>query len=409
MEKVLAGIIISSKKVLIISQYFWPEDFRSNELASNLKNLGYIVEVLTSTPQYPNKELFLDFYTNSNSFNDFDGLKVYRCFQFSRGKSKFSLVLNYLSFVFFCTFYILRNLKNKEYDFILSVQLSPISSSIPSIVASKIFRAPLYLWILDLWPDSLNFAGIETKGMVYRFIDLLSKKIYKSADLLLIGSKGFKKRLLEMEMDEKKIFYFPQWVEDTYLESKETDLDIKNAITKIMSQFKGKTVFLFAGNIGEAQDFPSVLKSFKLASSKEDMRFIILGDGRYKVKLDNLIKDYELCNVVHTLGRFDKDYMPSFYNSADYLLLSLSDSPGGRITLPGKMQTYMNAGKPILAMINGEAAELIAEANCGFAVNSGNTQGFALLLQKCNSLSQESRKELGKNGKRFAKYNFSVE
>ncbi len=299
-------------------------------------------------------------------------------------------------------------LRKSKFDLIFSVQLSPVFSSIPAIFASRYFKKPLFLWILDLWPDSLRLAEINSEGGLYSIVNFISQKIYKSADLLLISSKGFKDKLLKMSLDANKIIYFPQWVEGLYVNGHVNDEKKEKYVSNLMSKYINKNIFMFAGNIGEAQDFASIVEGISRSSVRHDINFMIIGEGRYKSELEKLIRDYNLHDTVHLLGRYESEFMPFFYNYADFLVLSLSDSPISRLTFPGKMQTYMNAGKPILAMIEGETSQIISESSCGFVADFGDASHFSALLEECCFLNKDDRRLLGENGKRYANENFSL-
>jgi glycosyltransferase involved in cell wall biosynthesis len=398
------------KTILVVSQYFWPEDFRVNELVIGLKENGYNVEVLTGRPNYPSGITFKDFKENPKQFSAYQDIKIHRVWQFSRGKSKLGLLVNYLSFVLTSCLYSLFKLRRNTYDIVFAVQLSPIFSVIPAILCKKIFGIPLHLWVLDIWPDSVASTGINRKGFLYISLDNLCRAIYSSADVLFLSSSGFKKRLIDMKVSGPKFVNLPQWVESIYTHDIEFGRQIDSEVKEILSPWSEKKIFLFAGNIGEAQDFPSILSGFKNSDCLDELVFLILGDGRYKDTVLEKIDSYELPGHVFYLGRYPAEYMPLFYYYADFLVFSLMDVPIFALTLPGKIQSYMSSGTPIIGMVNGEAAAVIKEAKCGFTVPSGDAQGFSNLLNNCCSEPSESMNVLGKNGKEYAdrNYNFGM-
>ena len=408
MEEIL---VLTRGKVLVVTQYFWPEDFRVNELVAGLVKKGYSVDVLTGRPNYPSGKLDKEYKKNPNKFNFFEGAKIYRTMHFLRGNNRFSLILNYLSFLIAGTIYSLF-LSRKKYDAIIAIQLSPIFSVIPAILLKKISGKPLYFWVLDIWPDSISSATKITENKItYKILKSISKKIYSSADVLFLTSKGFEAKLLAMNVTKPKLEYFPQWIESSYLDSSEISSFELDKVKKIFNKFVNKKVFLFAGNIGESQNFSNLLSSFANADNLKDFVFLILGDGRYKEKLSGEIKKLNLSKNVILLGRYPSHYMPTFYKYADVLVFSLTDLPIFKMTLPGKVQSYMSSGKAIIAMIDGESSEIINEANCGFAVGPNDIQGFSKIINRCIALSDDELNELGNNGKNFAlkEFQFSTQ
>ena len=398
---------MTDKKVLVVSQYFWPEDFRVNDLVRGFSDKGYIVEVLTSVPNYPSGIVFPEYKHDPKKFSYYKDIVIHRVPQFSRGKNKLTLAINYLSFVLSACFYCLLKLRKTRYDIVFTVQLSPIFSVIPAILCKFIFQTPLYIWVLDIWPDSLTTANIKTNSFIYKMLEKFCSAIYSSADYLLLSSKGFKKRLIEMQVNKPELVYFPQWVEEVYLHSIEFGGFKDKEVKKIISRWPQKKIFLFAGNIGEAQDFPNVLQSFKNASCIDELVFLIIGDGRYKDSVIELINSYGLSDNVFLLGRYASSYMPFFYHYADVLVFSLSNAPIFELTLPGKVQSYMSSGTPVIGMVNGEAALLIEDANCGFTAGSGEVKEFANLIDDLCIVSKAESNILGDNGKSYALRYFS--
>lgn len=394
-----------NKKILVVSQYFWPEDFRVNELVLGLQADGHIVEVLTSTPNYPSGHTFPEFQKNASEFSSYNGINIHRVKQIPRGKNKLTLALNYISFVISSCLYCIFSLRKNKYDVIFAIQLSPIFSVIPAILCKFLFRIPLHIWVLDIWPDSL-FSSKNYNTYLYKFFNKICCHIYSSADTLLLTSKGFKKRLIAMEVKKPKLLYLPQWVEQAYKNNNEYGSPEDKQIKSLLSKWSDKKVFLFAGNIGEAQDFDNVLLSFKKSSQLDDLVFLIVGDGRYKTKLTQLINEYNLENNVFLLGRYPSKFMPYFYHYSDVLVFSLLDTPIFALTLPGKVQSYMSSGTMIIGMVNGESSAVINEANCGFTCNSGDVNGFSILIDQCLTYSNENLRSIGKNGKEYALRNF---
>ena len=397
------------KTILVVSQYFWPEDFRVNELVIGFQKNGYNVEVLTGRPNYPSGSTFMDFKKNPKKFSVYSDIKIHRVWQFPRGTSILGLLTNYISFVLMSCLYSLFRLRKKKYDVVFGVQLSPVISVISAILCKKMLRVPLHLWVLDIWPDSVASVKISSKNLLYNSLEKLCRAIYSSADILFLSSSGFKKRLLDMKVYGPKMVELPQWVESVYMQDIEFGGEKDCKVRNILSPWSEKKIFLFAGNVGEAQDFSSILSGFKESGCLDELVFLILGDGRYKDTVLEIIRSNELTGCVFYLGRYPSDYMPLFYYYADFLVFSLMDLPIFSLTLPGKIQSYMSSGTPIVGMVNGEAAAVIREAKCGFTVASGDIQGFSKLLNNCCSVSSKNMIMLGKNGKKYAAHNYNFE
>ena len=397
----------NKKKILVVSQYFWPENFRVNELVLGFKEKGFDVEVLTSIPNYPSGRIFKEYKDNPDKFSFFEDIAIHRVPQMPRGNNKFTIAMNYISFVLSSCLYCLFKLRKKDYEYIFGIQLSPIFSIIPAILCKKIFDKKLFVWVLDIWPDSINSVKVNFPNFLYNIIKKISSYIYLSADCLFITSRGFKNRLVELGVNDSKIRYFPQWVEKEYLDEVNLNDSKYHEVDSILSKWSDKKIFIFTGNIGEAQDFKNLLIGFKNAKEINSLAFLIIGDGRYKETLIKLIKELDLSDKVFLLGSFDSHYMKFFYSHADALVFSLSNIPIFNLTLPGKVQSYMSSGKTIIGMVNGESSNVIREAGCGFISNSGNNTDFSRIIDKCCLMSDKDLDQIGKKGRAYANENFS--
>lgn len=382
------------KKVLLITQNFYPEAFKSNDIAFELVNRGYLVDALVGIPNYPQGRYFKGYGVLRKRFEIINGVRIYRVLQIPRGKNnKILLVLNYLSFVFFSTFWILIFSLIKKYDLIFVHGTSPVTQGIPGILLKKLTRTPLFFWVLDLWPESLKSAGGITNKKIISFFNRIVKLVYNNSDKILISSKSFSESILEKGDYITKLVYFPNWAEEIFHESNKSD------VPKLPDGF----IIMFAGNIGEAQDFESVLNAAFLTKDYSHIKWIILGDGRKKEWVNDFIKKNSLEETVLLMGRYPIDYMPSFYSYADAMLVSLKDEEIFNLTVPAKTQSYMAASKAIIAMVNGETASLIKEANCGIVANSGDYENLAKIILEVSYNKKEFAK-LGLNG-----YNYFIE
>ena len=388
-------------KILFVSQYFYPESFKGNDIVFDLIEKGHEVTVLTGKPNYPEGK----FYKGYNFFNKnseyIKGAKVIRSPLFPRRSGKaIPLALNYFSFIFFSFFTTLLRIRG-EFDVVFVQQLSPVTMALPGLWIKKRRGIPLVLWVLDLWPESIIASSNIKSDFIINPIEKLVKRIYNKSDKILVSSKFFKESVLEKCNDKNiSIEYFPNWAEDVFLKTNRTALkDYK------IPEFPAGFNLMFAGNIGEAQDFESILIAAELTKN-EGINWILIGDGRKLDWIKNEIKVKHISNI-YLFGRHPLESMPLFFEKADAMLVSLKDEPIFSLTVPAKIQAYMASGKVILGMLNGEGKELINDSSCGFAVSAGNAQGIADKAKNLKNLRSEEIKEMELNSIKYYERFFS--
>ena len=388
-------------KLLVVTQYFFPEDFRINELVSDFVKRGHEVTVLTGRPNYPEGKIFKEYVKNKQKFNQFSGSNIIRCPIPARGSSKISLILNYFAFIFFGTIYGLHAAKNNKFDNIFVFEPSPITVCLPAIFIKKFFRIPVTFWVLDLWPDTLEAVGIlKRKTFIWKILDRLVKFIYNNCDLILGQSRGFVQEIKKYCSDDADVKFFPNWIEEVYsnpISSKTGLISDDPAILKI----------IFAGNIGEAQDFPTIVSAVKSASKEQKILLYVLGDGRFKENLKSLIQINDLQKNIILLGRYPITDMPTFFHEADALLVSLKSNNILDKTIPGKVQSYLNSNKPVLAVLSGEGASVIQDARSGFVSKPGHADSLASSIKNLAMLSNEERLAMGMSGYAYAQKHFN--
>lgn len=387
-------------KVLIVSQYFWPENFRINDLVKELTQRGHNVSVLTGIPNYPSGKVFEVFQKNPKKFQNYDGVDVYRVPIIARGKSGFRLFFNYLSFVISASCFGPWKLRKNNFDIIFVYEPSPVTVGLPALLIGKIKRVPVIFWALDLWPETLVAVGALKSPILVSLTEMLVRFIYERCALVLGQSHSFVENISNYCSDASKIRYFPCWAEEAFNESDvlpAPEVPIKKDIFTI----------LFAGNIGEAQDLPSVLYAAELLKKNSSIRWIIVGDGRKYEWLKSEVKYRGLENCFILLGRFPLERMPSFYLHADALLVSLKKDPVFSMTIPGKVQSYLMSGIPIIGMLDGEGAKVINESNSGIVCSAGDSNELVSSVIKISKMSVNKRKKLGLNGREYSKNEFS--
>lgn len=388
-------------KILLVTQYFYPENFKSNDLAFELVKRGHSVTVLTGYPNYPEGKFYKGFGLFKKYKESIKGAIVIRAFLFSRGKgSGFRLFLNYFSWAFFASIKVFLLSFTKKFDAIIVHEPSPITQGFPAIVLKKIQKIPIYFWVLDLWPESLVSAGGIKNKLVLRFFFKMVQYVYNQSDKILISSKGFKKSILEKGNYDDKLIYFPNWAEDTI------SLGNKNYPTPILPE--GFNI-VFAGNIGVAQDLENIMKAMLELKEYRDINLILIGNGRSSKFVKKFIKENDLGQNVLLMGKYPIEAMTSFFDKSDCLLVTLKDELIFNLTVPAKVQAYMSASKPIIGMLNGEGSDLIHEANCGFCAPAGDYRKLALNILKLYNTDSQKRLDMGISGFKYYEENFKLE
>lgn len=388
-------------RILIVSQYFWPENFRVNDLADELVARGNSVTVLTGQPNYPGGAVFSDFRADPSPYEYYHGIRLHRVPIIPRGNSKIALVLNYLSFVVTGLLLGPWKLRGQKFDAIFVFQTSPITSAIPALLLRRLKRAPVLLWVLDLWPDTLSAIGVLRSQRMLALVGALVRFIYARCDRILIQSRAFVPRVARFTRDGSKIRYFPGWPELIF-----TNAQPNICPAPELAAWQDEFTILFAGNIGEAQDFPAILDAAEATSDLPGVRWIVLGDGRAREMVEHELDRRSLRDSVILLGRFPIERMPEFFAGADALLVSLKSEPIWALTIPGKVQSYLSAGVPLLAMIDGEGARIVAESGGGLVAPAGDGQLLAARVRELMAMSPEARKKMGMSGRDYGNREF---
>ncbi len=388
--------------VLVVSQYFWPENMRINDLVRDLSEKGHRVTVLTGLPNYPEGKVFSDYQRDPQAFSRYACAEVVRVPLIPRGKRSINLVLNYLSFFTVASTLGAWKLRGREFDAVFVYGVSPIMSAIPAIVIGRLKKAPVFIWILDLWPETLRAVGVLSQPLLLGCVGRVVSWIYNRADYLLLQSHGFfenVQRYCTRKIEPKRLVYFPSWAEDDFS---------SNAHTSSTLLARDPSVFtvLFAGNLGEAQDLPAVIEAAEALIGTVAVRWVIVGGGRMSEWLAGQVKSRGLDNVL-LLGRHPLEEMPGLFACADALLVSLKSNDVFEKTIPGKVQAYLASGKPILGMINGEAAHVIRESGAGLACASGDAAALANITLELASVDVNERVRMGAAGREYYTANYA--
>ena len=386
-------------RILIVSQYFYPEEFKINDLARDLMTRGNQVSVLTGKPNYPKGEYFEGYQYGGEQKEDYYGVEIIRVPLRKRGNGgALNLVRNYWSFVINAKKYIRRN--KMEFDAILCFEVSPITQAYPALYCKKKYGGKVLLWVQDLWPESVTAAGGVNNKFALGILDRMVKRIYEKCDVLLVQSDGFRKSILSKGNFAQKIVFAPNWAEDLYLEKEMIE---KESISALMPNgFK----VMFAGNVGAAQDIESIVNAANETKDIPDIKYIIVGDGRARAKAEEQVKQMGLEETVYFMGRHPMAQMPTFFSFADLMVVSLKDEYIFSLTIPAKTQSYLASGKPIVTMLNGEGSRIVEQAKCGLTAPSGNYKLFAENIKKLYRTDKAELDQMGKNGFEFYKKHF---
>lgn len=379
-------------RILIISQVFWPENFKINDMCANLVDRGHEVTVLTGKPNYPQGKFYQGYSFFSNTRERYNGINIIRVPIIPRGRGNaVRLSLNYLSFAVFGSVYSLF-LKQK-YDFCLVYGVSPILSALPAIVHRTIYKTKMFLWVQDLWPESVDVTGKLRNSFVRLVLLKLVKFIYCHSDEIYISSIYMKESILEKigPYNKGKIHYLPNWAEDIFLSD---NIDRQKYKSLMPDGFK----VMFAGNISYGQDMPSIIKAASILKETSGIKFIVIGDGSERIYLTKKIKELGLENTISYLGSFPLSEMLNFYCHADMMLLTLRNEDIYALTVPSKLQGYLAASKPVAAMINGEAASIVDGAKCGFVVSAEDYVSLASKILEFSKKPSSVLKSAGFNG-----------
>jgi glycosyltransferase involved in cell wall biosynthesis len=388
-------------RLLVVSQYFWPENFRINDLVAELAGRGHQVTVLTGVPNYPDGQVFDAFRRDPSHFNNYEGANVVRVPMLARGSRSLTLALNYLSFALSATFIGAWKLRKQPFDVIFVCQLSPVTVGVPGAFFRWLKKAPMAMWVLDLWPESLRSVGAVKSEFVLSMVERLVRAIYRRCDLILVQSKSFMPLIRKTAGTEKLLVeYLPSWAEGVFGAAN------KDAPAAEVPVCEGCFTVLFAGNLGVAQDFPAVLAAADSLRQRKDIRWVIVGDGRMGSWIRQEIERKGLNDTVHMVGRFPLERMPSFYACADVLLVTLKDGPIFSLTIPGKLQSYLASGIPTLAMLNGEGAEALNASGAGWAVPAGNSVALAEAVRRLAAMPKAERIGMGEKGIEFYRSEF---
>ena len=383
-----------AKRVLLVAQNFYPEFFKSNDIASNLVARGYKVDVLAGIPNYPEGVFYKGYGIFRRRVDDYNGAKVYRVYQIPRGRKPgaMRLSLNYLSFAFCSTFWVLFFLIFKRrYDAIVVHQTSPITQAWPALLLGRLRRTPIYTWVLDIWPDSVMAFMSKPRKIISAPLNWFTNRVYRRSRRILISSPMFRELVNRDHNYDNKIVYYPNWCEDILsMEDRE--------VPKLDDGFR----IMMAGNLSDATGLEGVVEVIKRTRVNSSIKWTFVGGGNREAWLRETIQREGLTDCCSVLGRYPFECMASLYKQADIMFISLKPTTYNHLnaTIPARLQSYIAAGKPIVGMIGEGVTKLVDEINCGRCVEAGDVEGCAkLILQLADNTAQ--LKAWGENARRY--------
>lgn len=380
--------------ILVVSQYFYPEQFRINDICLEWVKRGYKVTVLTGIPNYPQGEYYEGYDLKHRRTEEWHGVKIVRIPLVARGHNSVGMAMNYLSFV--VSGFIWSKLTKIEADVVFNYEVSPMTQALVGVWYAKKRKIPCYLYVTDLWPDNVEIVtGIHNKQFLGA-INCMVNYIYRRCTRIFTSSKSFIKKMIERGVPKEKLTFWPQYAEDfytPYIASKDEAINAKTGIPD-----DGIFNIVFAGNIGYAQGLDVLIDTAKvLEKEKVYVRFNIIGDGRYKKEMTESITADKLDQYFNFIDRQPAEEIPKYMAAGDAALICLTSSEVFAMTIPAKTQSCLACGMPILVSADGEIKDIIEKAKCGFASPSRNANALAENIKTMASLNVNELEVLGNN------------
>lgn len=388
------------KHILVVSQYFFPEQFRINDMCEEWVRRGYKVTVVTGIPNYPAGKFYDGYSFFKKNKENYKGIDIIRLPIIPRGNNSILLVLNYLSFI--VSGFVWKMFTKIKADNVFIFEVSPMTQALPGVWYAKKNKLPCFIYVQDLWPENVEIiTGIKNKkiiGLIGRMVDY----IYKNCSKIFTTSQSFKKAISERQVPTEKIEYWPQYAEEFYRPLGRENINDK--------QLNKTFNIVFAGNIGNAQGLDILPKAAKILKQKIDnvpIRFNIIGDGRYKNALIKMIEESDVRELFNFIDKQPATKIPGFMALNDAAFICLTDSPLFKMTIPAKLQSYMACGISIIASAGGETSKIVREANAGLTAPPGDEEKLAEVIIEMLNKSKDEIEDLGKNAKNYSDLHFS--
>ncbi len=387
-------------RVLLVSQYFWPESFRINDVATGLRDLGHEVCVLTGLPNYPSGSFFEGYGLLGPYRDQFDGIEVRRAPLIPRGNGgSFRLALNFASMAVSMSL-LAPWLARGRFDVMLVYEPSPITIGIPARLIRFIKGLPIVFWVQDLWPQSLFATGAVQSTMALSAVDRLVRWVYRGCDRILVQSRAFAAPIAKQGVSAEKTVYLPNSAEHFYRRLSPSPEDAA------AREFRPGFRVLFAGNVGSAQDFPTIVAAAALLREHRDIQWIIMGDGRMRAWVEAEVQKCGISETFQLLGSRPAIEMPHYFAHADILLATLRRDPIFAYTIPAKIQSYLACGKALIVSLEGEGANIVSEAGAGWVVPPENPEALAEAVLAASRAGKNQLDSMGKSGETYFRAHF---
>jgi len=371
---------MKNNKILIVTECFYPEEFKINDIALSWNDKGYEVDVLTLAPTYPLGEIFSGYKNHFFRKDKYLGINIYRLRAVTGYKKSFiKKILKYINFMFFGS--VAAIFLGRKYDYIFGFNLGSLTDMLPVVLIRKLYDKPTMYWVQDVWPDSVYAYGIKKTRLLSTFLDAFVKFMHKDISAIAISSKGFEKKLKPYVKKDLKFIYAPNWADD-----------LNMSIDPIILSKNQKVHFTFAGNIGKVQNLENIINAFCLLPDvyQKKSQLNIIGDGSNLGFLRALSNNNP--NIIFH-GKQIREDMAKFYKASDFLIVSLIDEPIFSVTVPAKTQTYIAARKPILAIIKGDVADIVNDNNIGMSADPSNVSLIKDTFIRCIEMSENEKSE----------------
>ena len=386
---------MSKPSILIVTEVFFPEKFNINDVALSWKNKGYDVDVLTLVPTYPLGKVFSGYKNSFFRKDEYQGINIFRVRAVTGYRnSAVKKILKYVNFMVFGG--IAAIFLGRRYDYVFGFNLGSLTDMLPAVVIRKLYKKPTMFWVQDVWPDSVYAYGFKKTKILSIFLDSFVKFMYQNITNIAISSKGFESKLEPYIKKGLKFCYAPNWA---------NDLNVDVDVDPIALSKTQKVHFTFAGNVGKVQNLENIVNAFQLLPKdyQEKTQLNIIGDGS---NLENIKLLSRNCSNIVFFGQKSRNEMASFYKSSNFLIVSLVDKPIFSSTVPGKLQTYIVAKKPILAIINGETADIVNDNNLGVSVDPSNVRLIIETFKKCIDMPENEKSEFTINNTKLLETTF---
>ena len=386
------------KHILVVSQYFYPEQFRINDICQEWVKRGFKVTVITGIPNYPEGKYYEGYGILKKRKETWNGIDIIRIPLIPRGKSKIGLVCNYLSFP--VSGFIWNLLSNIKADYVFNFETSPMTQTLIAVWYAQKHKVPCYLYVQDLWPEAVETVTGIHNPFIIKPLDTMVRYIYKHCDKIFCTSPSFVRDICKRGVDKKKVYYWPQYAEEFYRPAE------KHSVPEIEDDDSFKIIF--TGNIGYAQGLDTIPKAAKILKSKDaNVKFYIVGDGRYKQELIKEISYAGVEDMVLLIGRHPAKRIPEFLACCDVAYVSFMNDSLFSKTIPAKVQSYMACGMPVLAASEGETNRIVQKADCGLCSRIGDEVSLAENVEKMMSMEIAELERMGKNAREFCNRYFS--